>query len=157
MRFSDMKDLTPADVSVAKVDFRGEKVDVFRLTPEDIFFVLNQAPEVIDAMEADAAEASNYDSEDAVDVGMGGMSKLLPAIAQAGPEVINRLISSGLRATEEEIKAAHLDVEEATNILEKVLQEGIPEGFLKRLMMVFGVAAAKQGLDLSSLSAQEAK
>lgn len=141
MKLSEISTIAPPDVPVATVPFRGAELDIHRISSRDVLFVLSRAPALVDAwtMEDTGAEHEVIDEETgetSMKKGMGSekIGALLTAIGKAGPEVIGQLIRSGLRATEKEVEGAQLGLEEEIDIVLAVLEHGIPESLLEKLL-----------------------
>ena len=133
MKFSEIAALAPADVPAASIPFRGQVLDIFRLTGKDVFFVLNRGPGIVDAWSLDESDP-------------GRVSAILKAIGDAGPEVVAQLIASGVRATPAEIKSSALGLDEEIEILLAVLEFGIPEGLVGKLLAGLGKLTARAGV-----------
>ncbi len=131
MHFSDIKAATPPDIPVASIKFRGHDLDIFRITSDEIFFLLNAAPGVVDAWSLDESEP-------------GRLQTIISEVGKAGPKVVRRLIAAGVRAPEDELGT--LDLGEEVEILLAVLTNGIPDELVGKIMAGIAVGMDKAGM-----------
>jgi hypothetical protein len=142
MRFQDIKKLAPASVPVATVAFREHPLDIFPITGEDIFWLLNVAPAVAKAW-SDGEDDGEADKDAAANA---RLLATLQAVGEAGPAVMNRLLCTALRTTEAELAEAGLVADEQIEILSAFLANGIPEDLLGKLVLGARAGAVRAGL-----------
>lgn len=129
MRLTEFKKLAPASVPVASIPFRGGVLDLFALRGEDIFWLIREAPAIAEAFVNEEGD-------------------VMQAIGEAGPEILNRILSVACRCSEADLLELDLSGEEELNILVTALEVGIPEDLLPKLFAGLRAAATRAGMQL---------
>jgi len=133
MRFSELAKVAPADIPAGSIKLRGQSVDIYRLTSRDIFRLMQSAPGVV---------AAWNDEDD------GASGRLIAAIGNAGPDVIDTLFASGLRSEVSEIREATLCLDEEADILAAIMEHSIPDGILEKILAGLQNLEAKAGVEV---------
>lgn len=121
MKLTDVTALVPADVPISSMKFRDVELDLFRLEIRDIFALMAKAPGLVIAWNMSADDPDRIPA-------------IISAIGHMGPDIVSRIVQSGLRASAEEIDGIGLSDDEETDILLAVLNHSVPRERLEKLM-----------------------
>lgn len=128
MHLTRISAATPADVPVASVPFRGDQLDIYRFTVRDAFEVANRAAGIL-AIWGDNEECK--------------IERLISEIGRVGLDSLHCVLCAGLRASRDEVEAADLGFNESVELLLLILDHGIPEEPLGKLLGELGKMSSR--------------